>query len=201
MRVICLFSLTILLGGLGCSKSVEEYVEQLRKGDGEERMDAAVVLGERQASAAVAVLEERLAKDDWHLVRATCARALTRIGAPKSAEAFVRALEDKSPTVRWESVLGLGRLGARTEASTIAALLKEDTDPRVRRECAKVLGLFESARHIPDLIGALEDRDATVRLHAELALRRVTLRDLGPYADDWRAWYEDFLVRMERDSG
>jgi HEAT repeat protein len=197
---IGLFGLWLFLAGAGCAPSTESYLRDLKSEDHEDRMNAAVALGERGAATAAPALESRLAKDDWALVRAACARALTRIGRVESAEALVRALDDKNETVRWEAILGLGTLGVRRESGRIAALLASDKAPEVRRECARILGLFEAVGRIPDLIDALEDPDATVRLQAERSLRRLTVRDLGAHPEDWRAWYKAFSARMEGES-
>ena len=197
---IGLLWLALLLAGAGCAPSIESYLRDLDSEDHEDRMDAAVALGERRATKAVKALENHLAKDDWALVRAVCARALTRIGRKESAGAFVRALDDKNETVRWEAVLGLGKLGVREEAGRIASLLGTEKAPEVRRECAKILGLFGAVDRIPDLIDALEDPDATVRLQAERSLQRLTVRDLGPHPEDWRAWYKAFSARMEGEA-
>ncbi|MHC4601292.1 MAG: HEAT repeat domain-containing protein [Planctomycetota bacterium] len=193
--------MALLLMGAGCAPSIQSYLRDLESEDHEDRMDAAVALGERGATNAVPALEDRLAKDEWPLVRATCARALARIGLEGSADAFVRALDDKNETVRWEAVLGLGKLGVKKETERIASLLASEKAPEVRRECAKILGLFGAVDRIPELIGALEDPDATVRLQAERSLQRLTLRDLGPHAEDWRAWHEAFSARMKGDGG
>jgi HEAT repeat protein len=194
--------MAILLLSTGCVTSLEEQIENLTAKDPEDRMEAAVALGDMRSARAVNALEDRMARDDFHLVRAACARALNRIGRPSSIAAFVRALEDKSATVRWEAVVGLGRLGAREEAQKLAQMLKGGREvAEIRRECAKVLGLLGTVKYIPDLIDALEDGDASVRLQAELALRRLTGRDLGTHPSDWRSWYGGFNERMGKGSG
>jgi HEAT repeat protein len=172
-------------------------MEDLRSEDGEDRMDAAVALGEARAEKARALLEDRMGKDPWPLVRASCARALLRIGSPQSEPAFLRALEDRESMVRREAVAGVGGLGARGASEKVATMLREDSSADVRRACADVLVLFGATDRIPALIDALEDRDPSVRLHAESALRRLTHRDLGPVASDWREWHAGFLERMK----
>jgi len=184
------------IAATGCSTTIEEYMEDLASKDAEDRLDAAVALGKERAQASSSLLEDRLAKDEWALVRAACGRALARIGKASSVAALVRALEDKEPIVRCEAVAGLGLLGRAEPADKIASLLRKDPAPEVRRECAKALARLEAAEHIPALIDALEDRNAVVSLHAELALRRLTCRDLGKAASDWREWHEEFGKRV-----
>ncbi|MHC5081850.1 MAG: HEAT repeat domain-containing protein [Planctomycetota bacterium] len=182
----------------GCPTSIEGHLEDLKAEDPEDRLDAAVALGEERAVQAVKALEDRLARDDAPLVRAACARALVRIGRPSSTKALVRALDDKRWMVRWEAVMGLGRLRDQTSAEKIVALLREDPSHEVRRECAKVLGHLGATETIPALIEALSDRNDTVRIHAELALRQLTCQDIGPRRSDWETWYEEFQKRMKK---
>jgi HEAT repeat protein len=183
----------------GCASSIEDLLVDLESEDAEDRLDAAVELGEAGAEAAGAAkaLEDRLARDPNPLIRAACARALVRIGPEDAFEAFMRALDDKDSLVREEAVLALGRIQKAAAADPLATLLAGDPAAEVRRACARVLGSLEATSKVEALIGALSDRDATVRFHAQASLQRITCRDLGPAPEDWLAWWKEFRARME----
>ncbi|MCU0723540.1 MAG: HEAT repeat domain-containing protein [Planctomycetes bacterium] len=186
----------------GCASSVDDLVEDLGEEDAMDRLDAAVSLGELgpEAAGAAKPLEERMARDPNGLVRAACARALSRVAGGGGEQAFLRALDDKDPLVRAEAVRALGGTGAGGAADALAGLLGRDAAPEVRRACAAALGAGGALRHVEPLIDALSDRDAAVRARAEDSLRRLTCRDLGPVPDDWRAWWKGFKERMESPS-
>jgi len=183
----------------GCASSVEDLLQDLEGEDPDDRLDAAVELGESgpEAAGAAKALTDRMARDPNPLVRAACARALARIGPKDAAEAFVRALDDKDPLVREEAVLALGRARKADAAEAVASLLAKDPSAEVRRACARVLGSLEAAGRVEALIEALSDRDAAVRFHAQASLQRITCRDLGPAPEDWQAWWKEFRTRME----
>lgn len=101
----------------------------------------------------------------------------THLGAhpPREGlEHLLAALEEGSPAVRWLAGETLAHIGAQA----VPALTRALVSPRVevRREAARALGDMGSTarRAAVDLLDSLEDPDRTVRLHALLALRRVS---------------------------
>lgn len=193
---LCLLGLAVAAFPAGCAITASNALKGLASEDPGDRLDAVVALGAMKEPRAAGPLTDLMAKDSSSLVRASCARALVALGGAEHAEAFVRALDDREALVRLEAVTALGTVDARAASERIASLLGADPDEGVRRECAKALGRLRATDRIPALVSALSDRDSTVRLHAELALGRITCQDLGPHPDDWQRWHAAFLERM-----
>lgn len=196
-------SLVLFLLGAGCGASVESSLKDLLDGetDVEDRIDAALNLADERARHASDELIQAMTQDPSPVVRATCARCLARLATDDAETALLEALADDDGLVRWEAVAGLGLIAATGTWETVAKHLLEDDSPDVRRECAKVLSRFQSVGAVSALISALEDREPSVRLHAEIALTRITCRDFGPRAEDWQRWAKGFASRMSDDGG
>lgn len=182
--------------GAGCGQSVEGYLEDLASDDPEDRMDAALALADTPSPRVGEALSDRLVKDTSTLVRASCARSLASFEREAVAAPLLGALKDREALVREEAVRSLASVGEREAAGETAVLLLEDESADVRRECAEALGVLGAVDRLGALIDALSDRAAPVRLQARLSLRSLTCRDFGEYAEDWRAWHEDFKKRM-----
>ena len=95
-----------------------------------------------EAAFASPALSERLAKDEWPLVRAAAADALARypVGAALD-KPLAEALSDDSPLVRARSVRALGERRAAGVASRVRdRLIDAEEWPEVRAEAARALG-------------------------------------------------------------
>ena len=84
-------------------------------------------------------------------------------------------LRDPEPGIRRRAALAAGRLGAKTAAPALIALLN-DPEPEVRQMAAFALGLLGTAgdpQTVERLVAALQDTDARVRARAAEALGRT----------------------------
>jgi HEAT repeat protein len=141
-------------------------------------------LGEFRAAAqpAMPLFIELLSKST------TCQDAelvLVNIGAA-AVPAFISALANKDPDVRYYAVTGLGSIGAAA-AEAIPALLSALADPsaEVRWNAAQCLGAIgqQPEMVVPALQALLGDKDADVRYCAALALGRYKNAALDAKAD------------------
>jgi HEAT repeat protein/lysophospholipase L1-like esterase len=144
----------------------------LTASDAGARAAAAWALG-RDRKEAVALLAERLAKDESARVRAAAARSLGALGtkARPAVGALSGALGDPSEAVRYEAAQAWTRVGP--EPSDVAALSAALTrpDPYVRGFAAWALGNLEGAagEAVPALVAALNEDDTATVVAAALA--------------------------------
>ncbi|MDA8310097.1 MAG: HEAT repeat domain-containing protein [Actinomycetota bacterium] len=83
-------------------------------------------------------------------------------GHRKDAETVTRALRSHDPRLREVALEALARVGD-LDAATVARVLREDPDARVRRRaCDLAAGFHESGSLVSALRGALDDPDALV---------------------------------------
>lgn len=113
-------------------------------------------------------------------VRLGAMQGLMDMNDAKSVPLFVKALADGDPRVRRTALRALDRVadpdtkvGEKTVADSVRAVLKEDQDPTVRASAAPVLADLLKERAIPDLLDLKSDLDATVRLEAAGALAGI----------------------------
>ncbi|MFM8272711.1 MAG: hypothetical protein ACKODX_10310 [Gemmata sp.] len=76
----------------------------------------------------------------------------------------------------------------RMTPTSLRGMLKAD-DAELRRAAALACAMKDDKDHIPDLIGALSDKDDAVAKAARAGLKSLTGKDFAT-ADAWRAWYE-----------
>ncbi len=131
----------------------------------------------------------RLADDD-DFGRAEAAWLIAKEGDTVDVETtlqlVLRSLVDRDSDARWAAVRSVGRVGARSEAVTMAILLvlEHDRDPDVRQAAVSALASLWSdapAHAIGGLVTALRDRDAMVREDAA-----DSLGSIGPAASTAR---------------
>ncbi len=75
----------------------------------------------------------------------------------------------------------------RMTAATLRAMLKTD-EAELRRAAALACAMKDDKDHIPDLIDALGDKDASVMRAAKAGLKSLTGKAFAT-ADEWREWY------------
>lgn len=116
----------------------------LALGDRDVRVrDASVhALATPEGAFASRALAERLARDEWPLVRASAADALSRLPAGVELDQqLTAALGDDSPLVRARSVRALGERRVKSASSRLRdRLIDADEWPEVRAEAARALG-------------------------------------------------------------
>jgi HEAT repeat protein len=117
------------------------------------RQASVLALSSPTAGFASAQLSERLHDDDWPLVRAAAADALSRHPAsPSIDEPLTRALGDDSSLVRARAIRALGERNVRSAASRIRDRLADAEEwPEVRAEAARSLGVLCDDDSAPEL--------------------------------------------------
>jgi len=98
--------------------------------------------------------------------------------APKSSHVPLQkilARPDTSPPVRAEVVAALGKCPkTHVKVTVLTEILVRDTDPQVRAGAARGLARRRDKTAMKELVAALEDPDARVRLWAVTAIGRTT---------------------------
>src|SRR5262249_2989141 len=100
---------------------------------------------------------------------------LAEIG-PDAVPALVKALEDKSESVKGGAAAALGAIGPPAKPAGAAPIkIAEDKDSTKRKTATGALGNVgrDAKAAAPALRKALEDKDAAIRLEAARALWRV----------------------------
>jgi len=105
--------------------------------------------------------------------------AVKAIGAaPKSSHVPLQkilAKVDNNPPVRAEVVAALGKCPkANVKITVLTEALTQDADPQVRAGAARGLARRRDKKALKELVAALEDPDARVRLWAITAIGRTT---------------------------
>lgn len=130
------------------------------------------------ARAAAPILLDAVKSGADDATRAAAATALGSIGlAPDEAPSLIAALRDRSAAVREAAATSL--VSRRTEVLAVIEAEQRNEDVEVRKRATRALGSLGRAMPdvVPLLAGALEDRDAGIRIDAVRALREV-----GPQA-------------------
>lgn len=172
----------------------------------------------RAASALGALGGKRAQK---HLVKALDSRsklvrraAINALGEMQSKEAvpqLVKLASGDDSVAACDAILALGAIADKSAVKEVLALLtehkalkerlKDDADvARLRGAAAFALGMIGDTAAVPALLAALRDANVGVRRHADLALRKMSGRDLHFKADApaaarkrvakaWDAWW------------
>jgi HEAT repeat protein len=112
--------------------------------------NVAELAGELALEVAVPALAQQLEHDDER-VRKAVATALAKIGSTAAAEPLRRALRDKSPEVRMQAAIGVGRKSIALAMPLVVAM-EEEEDENVERELILALGRIGSASAVQALI-------------------------------------------------
>ncbi|WP_051365962.1 HEAT repeat domain-containing protein [Hamadaea tsunoensis] len=103
------------------------------------------------------------------------ARALLYVWDPAAGPAVVEALADRSWRVREMAAKVCAKREIGEAADHLAALATDPT-PRVRAAAARALGIVGEGEHAAVLRRLLDDVDHDVRMRADQALDRLTVR-------------------------
>ncbi|MDF1701149.1 MAG: hypothetical protein P1V36_08325 [Planctomycetota bacterium] len=152
-----------------------------------------------RAEAVGQALEEALGDKDRGL---TLARALVASRGVEAARGLGRLLRERAPEVRIEALLGLARVGLRSDALAEAVhtrLADRFATPRERWAAVVALGAVGDGHDVPGLLALAspvnEDRD--LRAAAFRALGAITRTRLPPVHARWAYWWKKYEVRAE----
>ncbi|HYP90594.1 MAG TPA: HEAT repeat domain-containing protein, partial [Polyangiaceae bacterium] len=130
-------------------------------------------------------LGERLADDEWPLVRAAAADALARYPQSRDTDdTLTKALSDEAPLVRARSIRALGDRNVRQASSRIRdRLIDAEEWPEVRAEAARALGALcdqDSVGELGAFAKKLSDPMASPDAQLIATASVVSLGRLGP---------------------
>ena len=140
--------------------------------------NAAELLGELAPHDADKRLAELLNHREPRVRRAV-AGSLSRFGTPRAVLALLAAVQDPSPEVRLQVVLGLGTIRNPRSVPWLVEALDREQDPDVQAALLSSLGLMPTEEAVERLARAVEPgglllRKATMyRLHAVEGLRQT----------------------------
>ena len=118
------------------TKSLNDYLKDLKSENWKVRYDAVIELGVEKVQDARVALEERLLEDENDLVREAAARSLYWLENPESVKAIVKALQDRNWRVREKAAATLGKIGTKEEIPALEKLLS-DPEPLVRDKASE----------------------------------------------------------------
>jgi len=143
--------------------------------DPERRLQAVTNLKGRSDSEAVKTLV-RLSRDSKPRVAVAAIKMIA--ASPESSHTPLQeilAAPDISPPARAEAAAALGKCPKKNVPITVLTqVLTSDADAQVRAGAARGLSRRRDPAALKDLVGALEDPDARVRLWAITAIGRTT---------------------------
>ncbi|MDO8840984.1 HEAT repeat domain-containing protein, partial [Methanocalculus sp.] len=149
--------------------AIVELLNAIKTESPEVRALAEEVIGEMR-DVAIDPLTEAL-YDESPQIRAIAARNLGRIGAKKTVDSLMRAMEtEENEDVRAIIVESLGYIGTPEVIPTLRRALM-DRDDDVRSVAARSLGYIDDPSAINALINALDDNDLRVQEAALAALK------------------------------
>jgi len=164
---------------------VDDLILDLNGTDPEDRINAAIALGNISDSRAIEPLIETL-KDEDENVRDAAAKSLIDIGKP-AVGPLIEALKDDDENVRALSAAALGDIGDTRAVDPLIENLK-DEKVYVRAVTAFVLGYIGDPRAVDPLIAALNDVDSNVRQAAATGLILLSDEALRLDPEDADAW-------------
>jgi len=103
-------------------------------------------------------LRQSAQEDSEERVRAFSTRVLGKLQDPSNAKLFIELLADRSPFVRGNAVLGLGKLGPGVHRPLLERLARRDPHPLVRRRVQEALSAKTVAHNGPPAFGKGEPR-------------------------------------------
>ena len=148
-------------------------------------------LGEAKREKIARQLIETLASDPSPLYRAQVVRTLAALATPTAAEGLRLALQDKDSQVRIEACKAWTRRGGEEAVSTLAQVLKTDSDLDVRLAATHQLAEFRDPAAVSALGVALDDTDPAMQYRAMRSLKTITGKDFGNNVPAWRQYVQD----------
>ncbi len=121
-----------------------------------------------KVTGALPRIRDMLRSDSDENVRAACAKAVGDFQDHSSLAPLEAALEDH-PTVRFQAIIGLGKIGSTSAGPSLVTLLN-DPQPEIRYQAVKALGQLKLAGCEERVEMLLHDTDEMVRRGAEQTL-------------------------------
>ncbi|HJQ22904.1 MAG TPA: peptidylprolyl isomerase [Blastocatellia bacterium] len=115
--------------------------------------------------------EKPFASEDHKLLVELTLTALLRVRQPTTVEAIITQLHSPDPDIRWQAANALARIREGIQPATSHLLpLLDDSNPLVRANAARALGVAKATQATDALIKRLTDADARVVASAINAL-------------------------------
>jgi hypothetical protein len=128
----------------------------------------------------------RLEIDRDASVRSAAVRALGMAGEPNYLPNIIAALEDKSPTVRWDAAVALKSVVYGTSAvEPLCRHAVDDPSPDVKVACIKALANYRGRDVARVMLKCMSDAAFIVRYEAHRLLVEIASCDAGTDPDDW----------------
>ncbi len=86
---------------------------------------------------------------------------------------ILKSAEDQDPSVRWEAVLLLDKMKSPQAMPVLFHMLRKDLDPAIRIKAAELLSTRRGEDVLDNLVWAMKDQEAEVRLAALKALEKI----------------------------
>jgi HEAT repeat protein len=123
-------------------------------------------------------------------IRSQSIRYLFRNGSFNPTEG-VNWLNDRDPYVRRRVISYLSWMNDRSSLGSIMHVAVKDEDPKVRKEALKLASVWGRKNDAGNIIDALKDKDAEVKVQAIFTLKKITGEDFGNpsgASDDELSW-------------
>ncbi len=139
-------------------------------------------------------------KDADAQVRARAIRYLFRKGKFRPEDG-ITWLTDSDPYVRRRVICYLFWVNDRVSLENVVILSTDDPDPLVRKDCLRLISIWGTKDHVPQVIKALDDPSHEVRIQAVHTMKRLTGEDFGEpvgaspeefewIVAKWQGWWE-----------
>ena len=168
----------------GGDRLVPVLIQFLRHPNSRIRSKAALMLGQIMPTQGIM---DRLMADGDARVRANFVEGLWNCTTSDYRPLFRRALEDPTPRVAGNALLGLHRLGETSDVVRHASEMARRTDPLHRAAAAWVMGQTGDKLHTVALRQMVSDPDPLVRRNAIRSLRRINAASQTDSGRDPRA--------------
>ena len=152
--------------------SLEELINDLKKGLGMARVNAAVELGKLKDKQAEKALIEALI-DKSMAVRNNAAFALGELGSNAAVPHLIDLLRVPEERVRKSAVKALGMIGAREAIDPLIHLLDSDKSHIVKKSAIRSLGQIGGPKAIRAVEPFLVSQDAILADMAKKAVEKI----------------------------
>ncbi len=168
--------------------SIDQLIAALDDPSSTVRLYVALALGRNGDPSVVEPLIRALRESSGG-VRSNVAHALQYTGDPRALDPLLSALDDQDPHVRASVAWVLRHFDEPRVATRLIEAL-QDQEAQVVAAAADSLGHLKADQAIEPLIAALGNEDLKVRDRTARSLHRISGKDFGLNADEWRSWYE-----------